>query len=60
MIDLKSVPGLGEKSRNTLLHKYQTMANLKNATMNELRTLIGDKRAKALTAFMDELKANES
>lgn len=60
MIDLKSVPGLGEKSRNTLLHKYHTMANLKNATMNELRTLIGDKRAKALTAFMDELKANES
>lgn len=53
MIDLKGVPGLGDKSRKILLEKYHTMSKLKEATVDDLRVLIGDKRARTLVNFLE-------
>ena len=45
---LDNIKGLGPKSRNKLLRKYKSIANIKTLSLEELKTVLNDNVAEAL------------
>ena len=45
---LDNVKGLGPKSRNKLLRKYKSIANIKTLSLAELKTVLNDNVAETL------------
>ena len=45
---LDDIKGLGPKSRNKLLRKYKSIANLRTLSLEELQTVLNKKTAEAL------------
>jgi excinuclease ABC subunit C len=46
--ELDSIEGIGEKSRNALLKHFKSVRKIKEATLEELASVIGTSRAKAI------------
>ncbi len=46
--ELDSIEGIGEKSRNALLRHFKSVRKIKEATLEELATVVGTSRATAI------------
>jgi excinuclease ABC subunit C len=46
--ELDSIAGIGEKSRNALLKHFKSVRKIKEATLEELTSVIGNARATAI------------
>lgn len=49
--ELESIPGIGPKSFQALLHHFKTVSKVKNATQEELAAVIGPAKAKTLLEY---------
>ena len=45
---MDSIEGIGEKSRNALLRHFKSVRKIKEATLEELATVVGTSRATAI------------
>ena len=50
--ELDNIPGIGEKKRTLLLKKFKSVANLKQASEEELIEVIGKKDAEKIITFL--------
>ena len=49
--ELESIPGIGEKTRTTLLTRFKSVENLKNQAYREVAAEIGDSKARLVFDF---------
>ena len=50
---LDSIPGIGEKTKITLLKKFKSLKNIKELPLKSLILEIGESRAKKLMSFLN-------
>ena len=51
---IENIPGVGDKSMEALLLKFKSLSGIKKASLNELSSVIGDVRAKAVLDFFGQ------
>lgn len=54
---LTSIPGIGDKSMESLIHNFKSVSGIKAASQDELARVVGTARAQAIVAFFSKEKA---
>ena len=51
--ELEQIDGIGAKSLNALLKRFRTVANVRQASVEELAEVVGQSRAQKIKAYFD-------
>ena len=56
---IENIPGIGEKTMQTLIKHFKSVKRLKMATENEISEVVGLSKAKKITDFYSDIKPQE-
>ena len=52
--DVRHIKGIGEKTKVVLLRRFKSLKRIREATFEELKAVVGEAKAKALQAGLNQ------